>query len=254
MSSRGTVGKRIAILQSNYIPWKGYFDLINSVDEFILYDTAQFTKNDWRNRNRIKTPRGVAWLTIPVRHDFGQTIQETRVSDPAWSRKHWASLQQNYAGAPHFRDYVPSFESFYRDVAAEEYLSAINYRFLREVCDILQIGTPITWSRDYRLADGRIERLVDLCRQAGADEYLSGPAARSYIEEKPFSDAGIALTFMDYSGYPEYRQLYPPFEHQVSILDLIFNQGPDAQNYLKSFGRRGAALVPQGGKSWTSAS
>jgi hypothetical protein len=240
------VGKRIAILQSNYIPWKGYFDLINSVDEFILYDTAQFTKNDWRNRNKIKTPRGVAWLTIPVRHDFGQSIQETRVSDPAWGRKHWGSLLQNYAKAPHFGEYMPLFESLYRDIASEEYLSAINYRFLREVCDILNISTSITWSRDYRLADGRIERLVDLCRQGGADEYLSGPAAKDYVEEKPFADAGIALTFMDYSAYPEYQQLYPPFEHKVSILDLIFNEGPDARNYLKSFAQRSSSM-PVGG-------
>src|SRR5664280_3071364 len=100
------MGKRIAILQSNYIPWKGYFDLINSVDEFILYDTAQFTKNDWRNRNTIKTPQGILWLTIPVRHNFGQTIQETRVSDPSWGRRHWATLLQNYARAPHFGEYA----------------------------------------------------------------------------------------------------------------------------------------------------
>jgi hypothetical protein len=142
---------------------------------------------------------------------------------------------------------MPLFESLYRDIAGEQYLSAINYRFLHEVCDILGIGTQITWSRDYRLTDGRIERLVDLCRQAGADEYLSGPAAKDYIEEKPFSDAGIALKFMDYSAYPEYQQLYPPFEHKVSILDLIFNEGPGARNYLKSFAQRSAEMSTKGG-------
>jgi hypothetical protein len=241
------MGKRIAILQSNYIPWKGYFDLINSVDEFILYDTVQFTKNDWRNRNKIKTPRGIVWLTIPVLHNFGQTIHETRVSNPAWSQRHWSILLQNYAKAPHFREYRPLFESLYRDIASEQYLSAINYRFMCEVCSILGIRTLITWSRDYRLADGKIERLVDLCRQAGADEYLSGPAAKNYIQEKPFVDAGIMVTYMDYSGYPEYRQLYPPFEHGVSILDLIFNEGPDAQKYLKSFAQRSAEMPVEGG-------
>jgi len=242
------MGKRIAILQSNYIPWKGYFDLINSVDEFILYDTAQFTKNDWRNRNRIKTPRGIAWLTIPVSHHFGQTIHETRVSDPAWGQKHWSSLLQNYGGAPHFRDYAPRFDSLYRDMASEEYLSAINYRFLREVCEIIGIGTPITWSRGYRLADGKIERLVNLCRQAGADEYLSGPAAKDYLQEEPFSDAGVTVAYMDYSGYPEYHQLYPPFEHRVSILDLIFNEGPDAGRYLNSFAQRRIDVPVEGAR------
>jgi len=247
MSSKGTMSKRIAILQSNYIPWKGYFDLINSVDEFILYDTAQFTKNDWRNRNTIKTPRGVAWLTIPVRHNFGQMIQETRVSNLAWGQKHWSSLLQNYSKAPHFREYAPLFESLYRDIASEQYLSAINFRFMRAVCAILDISTPITWSRDYRLVDGKIERLVDLCRHAGADEYLSGPAAKDYIQEKSFSDVGITLKYMDYSGYPEYRQLYPPFEHGVSILDLIFNEGPNAPQYLNSFVQHRADVPVEGG-------
>jgi len=241
------MGKRIAILQSNYIPWKGCFDMINSVDEFILHDTVQFTKFDWRNRNKIKTPRGVIWLTIPVRHISGQLIQETRVSDPAWSRKHWNRIMQNYAKALHFKEYKPLFESLYLDIAGEQFLSAINYRFLREVCAILGIRTPITWSRDYRLIDGQTERLVDLCRQAGADEYLTGPAAKNYIQEKLFSDAGITLTYMDYSGYPEYRQLYPPFEHRVSILDLIFNEGPDAPKYMKSFVGRKAVKPVAGG-------
>jgi hypothetical protein len=241
------MGKRVAILQSNYVPWKGYFDLINSVDEFILYDTAQFTKNDWRNRNKIKTAQGTTWLTIPVRHDFGQTIQETRVGKPDWAQKHWASLLQNYARAAHFREYMPLFESLYRELADEEYLSTINHRFIGEICEILGIGTRITWSRDYRLAEGRIERLVDLCRQAGADEYLSGPAAKDYIEGNLFSDAGIALEFTDYSGYPEYDQLFPPFDHKVSILDLIFNEGPDAPNYLKSFVKRSAEIPREGG-------
>ena len=242
------MGKRIAILQSNYIPWKGYFDLINSVDEFILYDTAQFTKNDWRNRNKIKTPRGIVWLTIPVRHNFGQTIHETIVSDPTWGQKNWGSLLQNYAKAPHFGEYKALFENLYRDAAGEQYLSVINYRFLHQVCAILGVRTPITWSRDYRLVDGQTERLVDLCRQAGADEYLSGPAAKDYIQEELFSDAGIRLTYMDYSGYPEYQQLYPPFEHGVSILDLIFNEGPDAPKYMKSFARR-SADKPVGGST-----
>jgi len=235
------MGKRIAILQSNYIPWKGYFDLINSVDEFILYDTAQFTKNDWRNRNKIKTPRGLSWLTIPVFHDFGQTIEETKISDPEWASKHWSSLRQNYSAAPHFREYAARIEDVYREVRLERSLSVINYRFIREVCEIIGIDTAITWSRDYELADGRVERLVGLCRQAGGEEYLSGPAAKAYMREQLFTDAGIKVTYMDYSDYPEYGQLYPPFEHGVSVLDLIFNMGPEARLYLKSFVAEGAS-------------
>jgi hypothetical protein len=117
---------------------------------------------------------------------------------------------------------------------------------MRLVCEIIGIDTPIRWSRDYSLAEGKIERLVDLCRQTGADEYLSGPAAQDYLKEEPFSDAGITLTYMDYSGYPEYRQLYPPFEHRVSILDLIFNEGPAARAYLKSSAQRSESSRPEG--------
>jgi hypothetical protein len=229
------MGKRIAILQSNYIPWKGYFDLINFVDEFIIYDTAQFTKNDWRNRNKIKTPNGQLWLSIPVVHNFGQLIQDVVISDPTWSRKHWNSLSQNYAKAACFKFYKSRFEKLYRDCSGETRLSNINYRFMMEICEVLSIKTPVTWSSDYRLVEGRTERLVDLCKQAGADEYLSGPAARSYIDATRFAEAGIKLIYIDYSGYPEYPQIHPPFEHGVSIVDLIFNTGPEAPGYMKSF-------------------
>jgi len=229
------MGKRLAILQSNYIPWKGYFDLINSVDEFILYDTAQFTKNDWRNRNKIKTSGGLLWLSIPVRHRFGQLIQETLISDSAWGRRHWRSLSQAYAKAAYFKPYEPVFEKLYEKCSAERNLSNINYLFIREVCAILGITTKITWSRDYLLADGQTMRLVDLCKQVGAGEYLSGPAAKNYIEPDLFARENIKLSYIDYSGYPEYPQLYPPFEHGVSIVDLIFNTGPRAITYMKTF-------------------
>ena len=231
------MSKRVAILQSNYVPWKGYFDLINSVDEFILYDTAQFTKNDWRNRNKIKTAKGVSWLTIPVRHDFGQSIEETTVSDPIWAVRHWDQLKQSYSGAAHFREFGPHFKNVYGELGQVRHLSAINHRFLLEVNAILGVNTVVTWSKDYRLIDGQTERLVDLCRQASASEYVSGPAAKTYLHENLFADAGIELRYIDYSGYPEYRQLHPPFEHGVSILDLIFNEGPNAARFLKTTSR-----------------
>ena len=229
------MGKRLAILQSNYIPWKGYFDLINSVDELILYDTAQFTKNDWRNRNKIKTSGGLLWLSIPVRHRFGQLIQDTTIRDSTWNRTHWRSLSQAYAKAAYFKMYKSTFEELYKKCGAESKLSDVNFQFIKEVCAILGIKTPITWSRDYRLVDGQTKRLVDLCKQLGASEYLSGPVAKNYIEPDLFAQENIKLTYIDYSGYPEYPQLFPPFEHGVSILDLIFNTGPEARMYMKNF-------------------
>ncbi len=230
------MGKRIAIVQSNYIPWKGYFDLIRQVDEFILFDDAQYTRRDWRNRNKIKTPRGPTWLTIPVESQgkFSQKIKQTVISDSRWNAKHWRAITINYSTAKYLSLYKPFFEDLYLGTP-ERYLSEINYRFLRAVCNLLGIKTKLSWSMDYRLIEGKTERLIDLCKQADADEYLSGPTAKGYLDEELFRAERINLCYMDYSDYPEYPQLYPPFDHAVSILDLILNTGPDAPRYLKSF-------------------
>jgi hypothetical protein len=230
------VSTRIAILQSNYIPWKGYLDLIRSVDAFVLYDHAQYTKNDWRNRNRIKTPTGLRWLTIPVDTSgkHGQPINEARVVGNAWAASHWSVLQQEYREAPGFEACREPLRGAYAACAAETHLSRINHRMLTVACGLLGITTPIRWSTDYDLVEGKTERLVSICQQAGATRYLSGPAARDYIRPELFAAAGITLEYADYSGYPEYPQLYPPFAHGVSVLDLLFNVGPEeAGRYLK---------------------
>ena len=228
-------GKRVAVLQSNYIPWKGYFDIINAVDEFVVYDIVQYTKNDWRNRNRIKTPGGLQWLTIPVSHQrLGQSILETRVANSAWREKHWKTLCQYYSKAPHFDRYRPIFEPLYVE-HSEQRLSEINLAFIRAINRILGIETNLSLAQDYCLGDGKIQRLLDLCKQIGATHYLSGPAARDYLDVSRFNDQGIGVTFVDYEGYPPYQQFHPPFVHQVSVLDLIFQEGPDAPSRMKSF-------------------
>jgi hypothetical protein len=230
--------KKIAIVQSNYIPWKGYFDLINAVDEFILYDDMQFTRRDWRNRNQIKTPRGLEWLTIPVavKGRYLQKICETHISDPGWGAAHWSTLQHNYAKAPYFSRYREPLEAAYLGNADLE-LSKVNHRFISIICGILGIRTRISWSMDYRpLAEAdATRRLADLCRRAGGTHYLSGPAARDYIDPKVFETAGVSLAYFDYSGYPEYPQRFGGFEHAVTVLDLIFNAGPEAPRYMKTF-------------------
>jgi hypothetical protein len=225
--------KRIAIVQSSYIPWKGYFDLIGSVDEFVLLDDAQFTRRDWRNRNRIKTADGLKWLTVPVevKGKYQQAIKDTCIKDPSWREKHWKSLYHAYAKAPCFSQYSARIEALYQD-ASDEHLSQINYRFLTAICDILGIDTKITWSMDYGAQGRRSERLLEICREAGATEYLSGPAAKAYLDEPLFEAAGIDVIWMDYGGYPEYDQLYPPFEHHVTVLDLIFHAGPGAPDHM----------------------
>lgn len=229
--------KKVAVLQSDYIPWKGYFDIIHMADEFILYDDMQYTKNDWRNRNKIMTPNGPQWLSIPVRSKgrFEQKINEAEVLDHSWADKHWRSICCNYAKAEHFKEYKEPLKKIYEECRSEQYLSMINYKFICEICNILEINTKITWSSDYRLADGKTERLVQLVKDAGGDCYLSGPSAKNYIKTELFDQAGITLEWMDYSGYPVYNQLSDFFVHEVSVLDLIFNEGMDAKKYMKSF-------------------
>ncbi|WP_417539705.1 WbqC family protein [Marinobacter sp.] len=228
--------KKIAILQSSYIPWKGYFDLINMVDEFVIFDTAQYTKNDWRNRNRIKSNNGVQWVSIPCsQKSLSQRIIDTKITDPRWARKHWQTILQNYSKAPYFKHYREVFENFYRG-EIDDFLSNVNFSLISIVNDVLGIKTKITSSNEYDLLEGQTEKLLGICEQAGADVYLSGPSAKDYFDTDLAEAKGIQVEWMDYSGYPEYRQLHEPFEHGVTILDLIFNEGPNAQKYMKSFG------------------
>lgn len=228
--------KKIAILQSNYIPWKGYFDLINMADEFVLYDDMQYTRRDWRNRNKILTPNGIKWLTIPVdvKGKYYQKINETKISKSNWAKKHWLTIEQFYSKAKYFSNYSHIFKDFYLN-CNEDSLSLVNARLILIVNQILGIDTKITWSNHYELHKGKTENLLGICKQAKGDVYLSGPAAKDYFDISLAEKRGIKVEWMDYSGYPEYKQLHQPFEHGVSILDLIFNEGPNAKKFMKSF-------------------
>lgn len=226
--------KKVAILQSNYIPWKGYFDLIASVDEFIIYDDVQYTPRDWRNRNQIKTSQGKQWLTVPVkkkgrRH---QKINETEILDSGWEGKHWKSLVHAYSKTPYFNEIASWLEPLYLQ-NKYTHISSLNYVLIKAICAYVGIDTIISHSSDYELSDGKTQRLVDLCTQASASEYISGPAAKDYIEQNLFDNNKIKLSWFDYSHYPEYPQLWGEFTHQVSILDLLFNTGKNACNYMK---------------------
>lgn len=230
----GMKSKRIAILQSNYIPWKGYFDMIAAVDEFILYDDMQYTRRDWRNRNLIKTPQGTQWVTIPVlvKGKYHQTIRETAIVGTDWAGVHWKALTQNYRRAPHFTEIASWLEPLYLEHTFT-HISQLNRRFIEAICNYLKIQTNITSSSDYMLLDGKTERLADLCSQAGGTEYISGPSAKEYVDESVFSDLGIKLTWFDYAGYPTYPQLWGEFTHGVTILDLLFNCGKDSPRFMR---------------------
>lgn len=226
--------KRVAILQSNYIPWKGYFDLMACADEFVLFDHVQYTKNDWRNRNKIKSQQGVIWLSIPVLHKgkFGQRIDQTMTANNMWRKKHWKSLVSSYSRAPFFNDYAAPLKKLYLD-EQDRLLSDINYKFLTAICGFLNINTRITYSRQYDLPGGATENLVAICRQLGATEYLSGPSAKNYLNPQLFDRHKIRVRYADYANYRPYNQLHPPFDHHVSVLDLLVCEGPNAASFMK---------------------
>ena len=234
------MGKRLGIIQSNYIPWKGYFDFIASVDEFVLLDEVQYTRRDWRNRNKIKTADGLRWLTIPVdvSGKYTQRIDETAIADDRWATEHLASLHHAYARAAHAKPEWPWIESLYREAKSLPLLSDVNELFTRAIAQRLGIRTRIARSTDYTASAGKNERLLSICEEAGADTYLSGPAAAGYLDISQWNARGIAVEFKTYDGYPEYPQLHGSFEHGVTVLDLFFNLGPDAVAYFRQTTRR----------------
>ena len=226
--------KKVAIVQSNYIPWKGYFDIINSADVFVLYDSVQYTRNDWRNRNKIKTAHGLRWITIPVQNTTSKTIRDTMVVDNHWRKKHWNMLSHNYSKSKYFNEYKEIMKNMYLDDSAS-CLSEINYGFIKVINEILKIKTDIVWSNEFKIKGDKSEKLLQICKQLEATEYISGPAAKDYIDMQLFEKADIKVSWVDYLDYPEYSQLHAPFEHNVSILDLIFNEGPNAYKFMQSF-------------------
>ena len=208
--------------------------MIAAVDEFILYDDMQYTRRDWRNRNRIKTPQGLQWLTVPVKSKgkYHQTIYDTEIDGSNWQQAHWKSLMANYKKARYADEIAAGLRRFYLDQTVTR-LSDLNRDLIQWVCGYLGIETKISGSADYTLAEGKSERLLDLCQQVGATEYISGPAARGYLDQSIFKSAGINLTFFDYEGYLPYPQLWGDFEDAASVLDLLFNCGPSSGNHMR---------------------
>jgi len=206
------------------------------VDEFVLFDDVQYTRRDWRNRNRIMTPEGPQWLSIPVnvKGRYTQLIKDVMVSDDKWRSRHWKTIESNYAKAKHFRDYKEEIRALYLE-NDDRYLSDINVKFIKFVNQKLGIKTKLRYSGEFELLSDKTERLLSICEQCNASVYVSGPAAQEYFDEELAKKKGIAIEWFDYSGYPQYQQMFEPFEHAVSILDLLLNEGPDATSFMKSF-------------------
>ena len=224
---------RVGVIQSNYLPWRGYFDFIDDVDVFVVHDDLQFTKGDWRNRNRIKTPQGSRWLTVPVHYRHSaQLICETAIDHSRnWQRDHRNLITGSLGKAPYVRDVLDLLEPHF-DMRPDT-ISDLNVALLRSIGGYLGIDTPLVMSADYRLTHTRTARLIELLTAMGATTYVSGPSARNYLEEPRFAEAGIALEYKAYV-YPPYPQLWGPFDHALSIVDTIANCGPGTRAVLKS--------------------
>lgn len=224
---------RISIIQSCYVPWRGFFDLIGRCDQYVMFDHVQFAKRHWHNRNCIKTASGLEWLTIPVisKGRYEQPIDEVEIEKP-WAEKHWRTLELAYRRAPFFETLAPTVRHWYERAAKETRLTEVNALFLREIATLLGLGTQFLRDTDLPIQGAKTERLLGIARAAGADRYLSGPSAKAYFDESLFTSAGIKVEWMSYEGYPEYPQLHGPFEPAVSVLDLLFNLGSEAPRYL----------------------
>jgi len=227
--------KKIGIIQSSYIPWKGYFDIIHDVDTFVFLEDVQYTKQDWRNRNKVKVREGTGWITVPVKdskHHMRQKLCDVVIdSGRNWQRVHFDTFRMHYSQAKHYSRYAHLLDEFYLH-RRWHHLSEMNIHFTTKICEVLGIETELLSSVDHEFSGIGTDRLIEICQYFQAGCFLTGPRAREYLDEEKTADAGIEVEYKDYSGYPEYPQLFPPFDHHVTVLDLIFNCGPDAPRHI----------------------
>ncbi|MGC4099120.1 MAG: WbqC family protein [Nitrospira sp.] len=224
---------KVGAIQSSFVPWRGYFDFIASVDTFVFLDDVQYSKNGWRNRNRIKTPKGSRWITVPVRHrNLSQLIIDTEIDNRTdWRESHMRLWRENYDTAPYYRDVLELLDDMGRDRVNT--ISELNIALTRKIAVYLQICTRTMRSSDLQLSGTSTDRLIDLLKKLNATTYLSGPSADSYLDKEAFRRNGVRLEYKSYD-YDPYPQLWGPFDCGVTVLDLIANCGSDAKNRIRS--------------------
>lgn len=233
---------KCVILQPSYIPWRGYFHQIYKSDVFVFYDDVQYDRGGWRNRNRIKTSAGPVWLTIPVAKkgsvESQAPINSIRINwDRPWTKSHWATIQQSYGKAPFFETYREALENIYG--RRPDMLADFTIETTIELAGMLGLGSKrFVRSSQLSAKGAKTERLVSILQEVGATHYISGPSASAYLEEERLAAAGVSLEYMQYQ-YEPYPQLFPPFEPQVSIIDLLMMTGPDAPRFI--WGHEGGA-------------
>jgi hypothetical protein len=225
----------VSIHQPQYLPWLGYFDKIARCDIFIFLDNVQFKKNEWQNRNKIKTDQKWQWLSVPVIHSFGQKINEVEINDTVrWGKKHLQALATNYSKAPFFKEHLDFFMKTY----GQEWrrLLDINLHLIHYLVKALDISDKkFRLASEYQSREGPTERLVDLCKLVGAEVYLSGQDGAQYLDLDEFKKEGIQVIFQSYK-HPLYPQLFGEFEPYLSVVDLLFNCGPESLSILRKGG------------------
>lgn len=231
----GRTKMKCVILQPSYIPWRGYFHQIYEADVFVFYDDVQYDKRGWRNRNRIKSAQGSLWLTIPV-HAAGCQIHKTPVNQIAidwsqnWDEKHRLSLKHAYGKAPFYAQFESLLEPHFQH--RPELLADLTIDLTVTLAHALGIvHTRFLRASHFNVSGAKTDRLLAILEKVGANHYISGPSAQDYIEIQKFEERGITFEYMKYD-YPVYPQLHPPFDPQVSVLDLLFMTGPEAPNYI----------------------
>jgi len=234
---------RVAILQPTYLPWMGYYGIIDVADTFVFYDDVQFSVQSWQQRNKIKTAQGWMWLTVPIVREFGLRINDTRINNSTnWNKKHWESIRQNYSKAPFFEQFVPIFQEVYED--EWEYLASLNITLIKKIAEILGLKTKFILSSELNVEGIKMERLLNMLKKIGASEYISGPGAKDYIEVNSFRENDIKLYWYEYE-HPVYLQKRGEFMPYLSVIDLLFNTGDEAIRYIRE-GSQNALRLDEG--------
>lgn len=223
----------IAILQPSYLPWVGYFEQIDKVDDFIYYDDVQYTKNDWRNRNRIKEAKGVMWLSVPVKFQAGDLIKDVLIDNSKpWIRKHLNALKSNYSKSSYYTDIFPLLENVLNN--RYDRLVELNKDLIQVVLDYLEITTNTHLSSELNVSGEKNDRLVKICKYYNAKEYYSGEAAKNYLDKVLFRKNGINVTFQSFNHRAYSQQFNNEFIPYLSIVDLLFNEGKNSIKYIRS--------------------
>jgi len=225
----------VGIHQPEHLPWLGFWNKLYKSDLFVLLDNTQFRKNYFQNRNRIRTANGWTWLTVPIlsKDRTTQQINEVEINnltDVKWQKKHWKTIEQNYGKAPYFNEYKDIFSKFYLKKWTK--LADININFIYTIKEILSIKTEIVIGSSLSVVGERSDLLLDICKKVGATTYLSGRFGKDYLEVSKFSQENIKVIFQEFN-HPVYNQVFNPFIPEMSIIDVIFNEGEKSLTLVK---------------------